>query len=633
MEDFGLFSPPPHSALWEPPPPSEESSSLAQLDGPGPRAEPGLCSWARTPGQESEATAPWPRLLCPATPRPSRRPYSDSSQESRSLTDVARRVLDRARKPRPRSRRLEDAWGEAKTKPPEQGGSRHSPAWQLEPQPQHGQHCPPARGDSPPPHSQGAYTPANRAFEEERAQSGDQWAGPVCRGLRPWSLSSVHTEKSSVSSREFGTQSGCTHIQKRHSNDPVESLTSQLSQSLVSSKEMQKQHTQVLKNKLEEAVMSSRDQKIVALVLSRLKKAQRMRELQQQAALAWEELKRSDQKVQLTLERERKLLLQQSQEQWQQEKEQRKARLNRELRVRRRDRRATNMIQQESRGWKAPLEDQEKQRQEKLEGAPSEPETEPEKQCQVQCVPQRMLRDLQARNSLQLQKRLAQACLKKHVHPTKGPTKGPKKIQETSLSSLVNYQARKVLMDCQAKAEELLRKLSLEQSSQWFQEMPEGQMKEPHRELKDKVQKEEERFQQGKWWAEESQEQRMEHKSLLEELADQEILQTRSQVHKNVRDKAHHIRELNILREKNHHILKLKAEKEERCHIEGIKEAIRRQEQRMEQILREKDATFEEFQKISRASRTDDVRTLANNFFDQMAGEAQVPAGQQRGGY
>ncbi|XP_010851236.1 PREDICTED: coiled-coil domain-containing protein 185, partial [Bison bison bison] len=579
----GRFSPRPHSAVWEPPPRSEESASLAQLDGSGPRAEPGLCSWAQTPGEESEATAPWPHLLCSATPRPSRRPYSDSPQESRSLTDVARRFLDRARKPRPRSRRLEDAWGEARTKPQEQGGSRHSPAWQLEPQPQHGQHHPPARGDSPPPYSQGAYTPANRAFEEEKAQSGDQWAVPVCRGLRPWSLSSVHTEKSSVSSREFGTQSGCMHIQKRHSNDPVESLTSQLSQSLVSSKEMQKQHTQVLKNKLEEAVVSSRDQKIVALVLSRLKKAQRMRELQQQAALAWEELKRSDQKVQLTLERERKLLLQQSQEQWQQDKEQRKARLNRELRVRRRDQR----------------------------------------------LPERMLRDLQARNSLQLQKRLAQACLKKHVHPTKGQ----KKIQETSLSSLVNYQARKVLMDCQAKAEELLRKLSLEQSSQWSQEMPEGHTKELHRELKDKVQKEEERFQQVKRWAEESQKQRKEHKSLLEELADQKTLQTQSQAHKNVRDKAHHIRELNILREKNHHILKLKAEKEERCHIEGIKEAIRRQEQRMEQILREKDATFEEFQKISRASGTDDVRTLANNFFDRMAREAQVPAGQQRGGY
>ncbi|KAB0376370.1 hypothetical protein FD755_010814 [Muntiacus reevesi] len=629
MEDFGRFSPRPHSALWEPPPPSEESASLAQLDGSGPRTEPGLSSWARTPGEESEATAPWPHLLCSPTPRPSGRQYSNSPQESCSLTGVARRFLDRARKPRPRSRRLEDAWGEARTKSQKQGGSRHSPAWQLEPQPQQGQHYPPARGDSPAPYSQGAYTPANRAFEEEKAQSGDQWAVPLCRGLRPWSLSSVHTEKSSVSSREFGPQSGCMHIQKRHSNDTVESLTSQLSQSLVSSKEMQNQHTQVLKNKLEEAIMSSRDQKIVALVLSRLKKGQRMRELQQQAALAWEELKRSDQKVQLTLERERKLLLLQSQEQWQQDKEQRKARLNRELRVRRRDRRAANAIQQESSGWKAPLEDREKQRQEKLEGAPSEPETEPEKQCQGQRLPEKMLRDLQARNSLQLQKRLAQACLKKHVHPTKGQ----KKIQETSLSSLVNYQARKVLMDCQAKAEELLRKLSLEQSSQWSQEMPEGQMKEPHRELKDKVQKEEERFQQVKCWAEESQEQRKEHKPLLEEMADQKSLQTRSQVHKNVRDKAHHIRELNILREKNHHILKLKAEKEERCHIEGIKEAIRRQEQRMEQILREKDATFEEFQKISKASRTDDGRTLGNNFFDRMAREAQIPAGQQRGGY
>lgn len=54
-------------------------------------------------------------------------------------------------------------------------------------------------------------------------------------------------------------------------------------------------------------------------------------------------------------------------------------------------------------------------------------------------------------------------------------------------------------MDCQAKAEELLRKLSLEQSSRWSQGVPEGQMEGAHRELKDKVQKEEEkRFQQVK---------------------------------------------------------------------------------------------------------------------------------------
>lgn len=626
MEGFGRFSPWPHSDLWEAPPPRKERASSARLGGSGPQSEQGLCSRPGTPRERSEASAPWPHLRCSPTPRPRRRRYPDFPPESRSLTDVARRPPDHARKHRPRSRRLEDAWGEAGTKPLEQGGRPPSPAWQQQPQlppqqPQPCQHYPPARGDSPPPYPQGAYTPPSGTFGVEKVQSGDQWAVPACRGLGRWSLSSVHTKKCSVPSREFGTQSGCVYLQKRYRNDPVESLASQYSQPSLSSKAMQNQHTQILKNKLEEAVMSSRDRKIVALVLTWLKKAQRMRELQQQAALAWEELKRSDQKVQLTLETERKLLLQQSQEQWQQEKEQC---------VRRRDRQATNTSRQERR-WKAQLGDQENQRQEKLEGAPSETEAKRGTQYQVQRLQEheRMMQDLREQNSLQLQKRLKQVCLKRHVHTTEGQ----KKIQETRLSSLVNYQARKVLRDCQAKAEELLRKLSLEQSSQWSQEIPQGLIKEHHREPKEKVKKEEEQCQQVKGCAEESGEQRKGHERLPVELADQKTLQTRSNVHRNISDKVQQIRELNILREKNHHILKLKAEKEEKCHIERIKEAIRKKERKMEQISREKDAPFGEFQKISRASRADNVRKFANNFFDPIGREAQVRAGQQRGGH
>ncbi|XP_061041321.1 coiled-coil domain-containing protein 185 [Eubalaena glacialis] len=619
MEGFGRFSPWPHADLWEAPPPRKERASSTRLGGSGPQSEQGLCSRPGTPRERSEAAAPWPHLRCSPTPRPRRRRYPDFPPESRSLTDVARRPPDHARKHRPRSRRLEDAWGEAGTKSLEQRRSPPSPAWQQQPQlppqqPQPCQHYSPARGDSPPPYPQGAYTPPSGTFGVEKVQSGDQWAVPACRGLGRWSLSSVHTKKCSVPSREFGTQSGCVYLQKRYRNDPVESLASQYSQPSLSSKAMQNQHTQILKNKLEEAVMSSRDRKIVALVLTWLKKAQRMRELQQQAALAWEELKRSDQKVQLTLETERKLLLQQSQEPWQQEKEQR---------VRRRDRQATNTIRQERR-WKAQLEDQENQRQEKLEGAPSETEAKRGREYQVQRLQEheKMMQDLREQSSLQLQKRLKQACLKRHVHTTEGQ----KKIQETSLSSLVNYQARKVLMDCQAKAEELLRKLSLEQSSQWSQEIPQGLIKEHHREPKEKCQ-------QVKGCAEESGEQRKEHERLSLELADQKILQTRSNVHKSISDKVQQIRELNVLREKNHHILKLKAEKEEKCHIERIKEAIRKKERKMEQISREKDATFGESQKISRASRTDSVRKFANNFFDPIGREAQVRAGQQRGGH
>lgn len=632
MEGFRHFSARPYPDPWEPPLPRGDLASSERLCGP--QTEPIGGSWAGTLGEWGEATAPWSPPCCSPTLRPRRPRSPDSLRESRHLRDVARRPQDRARKHRTRSRRLEDAWGEPRTQPQTLGSSRHSPAWAQQSQgppqqPQPCQHYPPAHGDSPSPYPEGAYTPLSGPLGAENGQSGDPWAVPVCRGLDRWSLSSLPTEKSPAPAQEFRTLSACAYTPKRDGGDRVASLASQYSQPSVSSKES---HTQILKNKLEEAVMSSRDQKIVALVLTRLKKAQRMRELQQQAAVAWEELKLSDQKVQMTLERERKLLLQQSREQWQQKeqrKEQCKAHLSWEQRVPRlRDGQAKNAVRQENQ-CKVQAEDRDTRPQEKLERA--RPEAEHRKQCQAQRLQQqeKILQAQREQSSLELQKKLEQACHKKQLHLTEGQ----KKVQEANLSSLVNYQARKVLMDCQAKAEELLRKLSLEQSCQRSQEIHQSLIKERHRELREKARKEEQQLQQAKWRAEESEEQRMAHKRLLVELADQKIRQARGNVRRSVRDKAQHVRELNILREKNHHILKLKAEKEEKCHVEGIKEAIRKKEQRMEQIAREKEATLEEFQKISRASRRDEVRALTNSFFDQMAQEAQLQAGQQRGDY
>jgi hypothetical protein len=417
----------------------------------------------------------------------------------------------------------------------------------------------------------------------------------------------------------------CT--QKRDSSDLFESLISQYSQPSVSSKETQNQHTQVLKRKLEEVVTSSRDQKILALVLIRLKKAQRMRELQQQAAVAWEELKRSDQKVQLTLERERRLMLQQNQEQWQQQKEQRKPRQGREQLGRQLDSEVKPATQRDSE-WRAQMESQENQRLKKLERARAK--VEHLKQCQLQRLQEqeRVLQNLRELNGMQLQKRLEEACHLRQLHAMEGQ----KRIPENHLSSLVNYQARKVLMDCQAKAGELLRKLSLEQSSEQSQEIHQGLMKERHQELQEKVQKEEKQSQQVKWCAGESEEQRQVRKRMLLEQAEQKIRQGRSQGHKTTRDRVQHLRELNTLREKNHHILKLKAEKEEKCHIQGIKEAIKKKEQRMEQMSRGKDPTFQEFQ-TPLASRRNNGRGLPNSCFDQMAAEAQLHPHQQRGGY
>lgn len=217
---------------------------------------------------------------------------------------------------------------------------------------------------------------------------------------------------SSVSSREFGALVGLpAHPEKtqQRSGGVINQL--RLSQSLVSSKEMQKQHTQVLKNKLEGINILQGPENALALVLSRSKKAQRMRELQQQAALAWE-AERSDQKVQLTLERSASCCSR-----------------ARSSGSRTRDAQGSSEPgaaspagqashphgQQESSGWKAPLEGWEKQRQEEAGGGPPPGQAEPEKQCQGQRLPERMLRDCRCETACSC-RRLAQASEARSPH-------------------------------------------------------------------------------------------------------------------------------------------------------------------------------------------------------------------------
>ncbi|XP_069340577.1 coiled-coil domain-containing protein 185 [Eulemur rufifrons] len=618
-----LWGSPPPGADGESPPPGADGESPPRLGGPGPGTEPTLGCWSGTPGAGSEDGAPRPHPRCPPPSRPRGCGCPASPRGSCSLSDVAGRAQDGAGKyPPMRPRCPKDAWGEARTEP--------SRAWQQQcpPQPRQPQpcaRCPLAQGDSPPPCHRGACPAWSAAGGLEKAQSAGRWAAPVCRHLGRWSSSSVPTEKSSALSQKFRTRSACVCARRRDSSDLAESPASPRSQPSVSSKEMQSQHSQVLKSRLEEAVMSSRDEKIVALVLARLEKAQRMRELQQQAAEAWEELKRSDRQVQVTLERERRLLLLRSQEQWLREKDQRETRLGREKRGRRRDSRANDAVREES-WWRAQPEDQESQRQERLERARARAEHRKQSQRRRLREQERTLQSLREQHSLRLQKKLEEACHKRHLHAMECQ----KKVQETNLSSIVNYQARKVLMDCQAKAEELLRKLSLEQRYQRFQELHQGLIKERHRELRDKAQKQEEQLQQVRWRAGESEEQSKAHKRILLEVADQKIRQARSRAHKTARDRAQHLRELHVLREKNHHILKLKAEKEEKCHIEGIKEAIKKKEQRLQQLSPGKDPALEEFQKIPWAPRRD-TRALPNSCFDPVALEAQLRAGSSKG--
>ncbi|XP_040307578.1 coiled-coil domain-containing protein 185 [Herpailurus yagouaroundi] len=512
-------------------------------------------SGATSPGSGSEAWTPSPHARCAPTKQPRRRRCPDSPRESRSLTDVATGPPDGARRPRPHGRLLEDAWGVP-------GAGAQGPAWRR--QPPGPWHCPPARGGSPPPCPEGASSPPGGTFGVQRAQSGDQWAVPQCGGAGRRSLSSALSQRSSGPSQECAAPAACACAHLREGSDPGESAARQPSQPSASREERPSPRTQLLRTELEEALTTSGGQKIVALVLTRLRKAQRMRELQQQAAAAWEELRLSDQKVQRTLERERERLLHESREQWRQQ----------ERRVRRRH-------------------------------GPARPDDDPERAPKLAPSIPRQSRELRAPEP----ERPERAGPRQGLHPT--DTQEP--VRETNLSSLVNYQARKVLLDCQAKAEELLRKLSQEQGAQRCPGAQPGL----GRELGPGAQRPREPLQQVRRRRRgEAGEQVPAHKGLLTELAE-----------RRARRAGGGGDELGVLRGENQHILKLKAEKEGKCHIEGIKEAIRRKQQRREHISREQDATLEEFEKLSRAPRGDQARALAGSLRDRRAREEAGPQG------
>ncbi|GAB1285817.1 Coiled-coil domain-containing 185 [Apodemus speciosus] len=623
MADFHLFSPRSYGELGEPLLAGEQELGWPELS---------LNPWAQTPGAEIETEVPWVHPKCSPTGRSRRRGYMASPRESHSLTHVARRPSDRARKHRSGSLRLEEACGEAPTKSSRtwrQQRPQRQQQQQQQPQDQPGPRYPATRGDSSPQYPGEAFSPPSAGtLLVEKTHTGDRWAMPVCRRVNLWSPSPVLADKSSVHSLEFCKQS----TQNKSNRDRTESLD-KYNRPSASCKEKSSQHTQVLKSKLDEAVISLRDQKILALVLSRLKKAQRMRELQQQAAVAWEELMRSDQKVHLTLERERKLLLLQSQEQWQGQREQHKLQRGhgheqpRQVHKQhgsRRERQTKSTLQLENeREWMVQADSSENRGLDKMDKVQAQ--AEHLKQCQAESLreQERVLQSVRDLNRLQLQKRLEVAGHKREQRVAESP----KKAQESNLSTVVNFQARKVLMDCQAKAEELLRKLSLEQSFQSSQDIQEGLVKErPREQQQGKAQAEAEQFQRMRWHAEEAEELLQVSKRVLAELAEQKSSQARSHAHKTTKDRAQHLQELNILRERNHHILKLKAEKEEKCHIEGIKEAIKKKEQRLEQMTSGKDRIFQDYQKGPPSSKI-------NRCFDQAAAEPQLPLHQQGGVY
>ncbi|XP_048962954.1 coiled-coil domain-containing protein 185 [Canis lupus dingo] len=490
----------------------------------------------------------------------------DSPRESHSLTHVAARVPARARRPRP---------------PPAPRPQPRGP-----PQPS------PATGDPPPP-----LPPPAGSLGAQRAQSGDLWAGRA-GGAGRWSRASGLPDEPSVAAWGVRPPCACPCACGRAACEPRGSQGSRPGPA--AGPRADPPSAQSLQDPLQEAAARPGDQR-AAGVLARLQRARRMRELQRQAAP--EELQLSGHRVQATLGRQRGRLLQESPEspespaQW---------------------------PQQEPRGRGPDGQPRGSARSGHPGGAPAS-EAQPAPRTQGPEPPlQEPPGAVQGPREQDGPQVGEQAC------PGKLPAPETQaRAWETSLSSLVNHQARRVLLDCQAKAEELLRKLSLEQSCP----QPLDSQHEP-RTGPQRPQRPQEQLRQVQPHAGATEVQTRVHQQLLAQLAELERWPPRSPEHRSARDKGQHNPELSVPREEFHHILRLTAKKEEKGHVEGImegiKEAVRRKEQRLEQISRESDAAFQEFQKLSWASRRDQARALATSLLEQRPLKGPHGAGPQR---
>ncbi|XP_074076532.1 coiled-coil domain-containing protein 185 [Macrotis lagotis] len=528
--------------------------------------------------REAPGQAPTGRRASEPASGQQRRLFPSSPRGSRSLTDVS------GRRPGPSRRQLRpEEDGDLALKAWRPGRPGCGLAWQ-----------PPGRA---PAGSKDAPAPAPRgALALEPEASGDQWATAVDRGFGHGLSPSGSSEKSAPSRAPASAQ------------EPR-------GKALGAGKEPEP----VLDPK-DQARLPARDKKIVGLMLERLNKAKRIQELQQQAAEAWEEVKRCNARFQVLLERERRQQLCRSREQWQRQKEERRARVGKEQQQRQRAW-EKEMALRDGR-WQRQVREQESRRREKLARAREQAATRKQRQEQ-------RLGEQEPREPA------GQAGPKRQPPPqsSEGPKKPPPPPPpESGLAAAASHQFRKVLLDSQHRAEDVLRRLALEQRCQRSGEVRRRRLEERQRQLKEKAQREEEHLLLAKWRAEETEEQRTLRKKVLAELAELKIQQARENVHKSIKDKAERIREFNFLREKNHHYLRQRAEEEAESHLEEVREAIRRKEQKMDRLSREKGASLQEARRTAQASLQlrEKVRALRASF-DSLAWEAQLGASPHRG--
>ncbi|ETE70704.1 putative protein C1orf65, partial [Ophiophagus hannah] len=379
-----------------------------------------------------------------------------------------------------------------------------------------------------------------------------------------------------------------------------------------------------LTEKRYEDMLPERDKKLAALMLARHQEEEDMKDRQLQVSEAWEKMRRKEKKHKAKLEKERQYQLADNMDQWQRDRDQRKAKVKLEeeqlMAARERD------ILLRDKKWKKLAKEQECRRREKFENARLQAEYR--KRCQEKQVWDKRLmdRNVKDQNSHAYKEKMLQALEKRLI---KEMERKKRKVEPNDYKKLKPMQLKDPVED-KLKADELYKRLCIEQKLQRSQEILEQLLEERNRELKEKSYKEEEHGIVAKARAKETEEEKRRRKEMLLQIAEMKIQQAREIMSKNMQDRVQHIKEINSAKERNHHCRKQKLEYDEKCHLRELQEALRRKDLKSNQLLRYKDAAVEDSRRIARApyGLRDKMRDLINhNTFDPMALDAHLSFG------
>ncbi|KAJ1157808.1 hypothetical protein NDU88_010507 [Pleurodeles waltl] len=366
-----------------------------------------------------------------------------------------------------------------------------------------------------------------------------------------------------------------------------------------------------------------RDKKIAALMLLRHQEERALEGSRREAERAWEEARRREVRSRRRSERERKAQLGRRLHRWQQELAERRARVRQEERAARAVReldaeRGETLRQQHA-------EEVGDRRQQDLERIKKQAESRRrgiervrrEREVAGKVARERVGRRLQQRMGRALQAKVQRESQER------------RRLKAQNEEARRRHSSKRVEAESQARAEELLRRLSLEHKAQRSHEAYEQAVGERSRELKERAAREEEHIQRALVRAERRQQEESRHKQQLVQLSELKIQQAREQAQLSIQDRAGRAREVNTLKERVHHILMMRVAEEEQSHRRQVQHSIHRKDQKSDQILREKEAVQEEARKVARASfqMREKVREqIKARTFDQMVLEAKLNA-------